>query len=137
MGNAQGRCSKAVRSALVATTVAPLVVAGAPAPQMTGNDLYTYCFEHDDNFSKAYCRGLVHGVISGWLDAMDLTEDFDGRPPIADTLFRYCFPADATIDDAMDIVREYLEDHHPHPRDLDRGAGTVVIVALSHAWPCR
>jgi hypothetical protein len=34
-----------VRSALVVTAVAPLVIAGAPASEMTGNDLYRYCFE--------------------------------------------------------------------------------------------
>jgi Rap1a immunity proteins len=121
----------------MATTLAPLVLAGAPAPQMTGNDLYTYCFERDDNLSQAYCRGLIHGIISGWLDAMDLTEDFSSQPTIPDILFRYCQPLDATMDDAIAIIREYLEDHHPYPRDLDRRAGTVVIVALSHAWPCR
>jgi len=96
---------------IVAAVFAVAMAGTAQAKPTTGNDLMQYCIATPDGF----CAGYVVGVI--------------------DTSYAlFCFPAEVTKRQIINITIMYLRDH---PEKLHLFAPSLVIKAMRAAFPCK
>jgi hypothetical protein len=85
-----------------------------------GDAFYAECSQAPN---RTTCGGYIAGVLEGWnLAALNYSE-----------LMRVCLPADKTVDQAFDVVMDYLRDRPEH-RHWARSA--LVLIAISERWPC-
>jgi hypothetical protein len=82
-----------------------------------GNDLYPGCQKTPDNGCFAY--------LSGVADALEM---------VAPRLTNICRPKGVTIDQMMDVLIDWLEDH---PAERHRPAAKLAGLAFAEAWPCN
>jgi hypothetical protein len=96
-----------------------------------GKDLLHYC---DDfitrtatvNESAGICQGFVEGAIDTY--NIGAVGQSIKNPPLL------CIPETVNLDQAIRVVRKYLEDH---PEKLHLPAAKLVIEAIKTAWPCQ
>lgn len=97
---------------LILAAVLAVSLAGTVAAKpTTGGDLMQHCVTAPDDF----CAGYVGGVID-----------------TSHSLF--CFPADVTKRQIVNIIIMYLRDH---PKKLGLYAPSLVIKATRAAFPCN
>jgi hypothetical protein len=99
------------------------------AAQITGNDLYKWLTDSDDRLMGiAYMRGFIDAQLTGF----PLTGHIFGKDMEITVI---CVPANATGDQAIDIVRRSLATK-PETRHL--AAPSLIRTAFFDAgWGCK
>src|ERR1700746_1635807 len=97
------------RAGLLAAAAAAAVVGSHPAGARGRYDLY-----HECTSSKAFERGVCYGFVEAIVDAVAWWSGIDDVK--VDPLM-WCRPAGAKLQQAVDVVIEYLR-HHPTERHV-------------------
>ncbi|QDZ06400.1 hypothetical protein FPZ24_02020 [Sphingomonas panacisoli] len=88
----------------------------------TGNKLYKLCTAPPGDSDVGLCLGLVGGAS----DMLAAIQGIAGGSSV-------CTSSNVTLGQEKDVVVKYLSDH---PEVRDRSAASIVLVALSQAFPC-
>jgi Ssp1 endopeptidase immunity protein Rap1a len=91
-----------------------------------GNKLHYWC-QSEQVGERALCAGYIIGAS----DAEDLTVRLEETTKLR--AMRVCKPANASVEQARDIVVKHLRDD---PEGRHKAAPIVVWLALHDAWPC-
>lgn len=90
----------------------------------TGNVLWEDCSSPKADYQRqAWCGGYVSGVVD-----MNAVAAVRRGSPV------FCLPAHVTVQQAIDVVRKFLEDH---PEKRHAAAADMVAEALSRGFPCK
>jgi hypothetical protein len=103
--------------------LAMLAAATAATPELgfeTGNKLYANCLETDAR--RLDCAGYVSGVS----DTLTAMQSVSGREA-------YCPTVDVTRAQVRDVAIKYLA---AHPEKRHYAAASLVMMALTEAFPC-
>jgi len=82
-----------------------------------GNKLYGYCGASNSSDDKVFCAGYVAGI----------SDALQGEK-------RMCMPVEATVEQAVDVIMNFLRDH---PEQRHYTAWSISREALGHAFPCK
>ena len=93
--------------------------ASAESHFMDGNWLHEKCQGVDGSADALSCKRYITGV-------------FDGAAAVNNMFF--CWPETATLGQAWDIVKKWLEDN---PALRNMGGGKIVLSALKEAFPTK
>lgn len=109
----------------------------------TGNQLQTFCNNENassGNVSWYACVMYVDGVLDGFTQAagmafaeMKKNANSITEAAYANLLMNACIPPDVTRNQIALVVTKYLGDH---PAKLNDASPTLVLDAISNAWPC-
>lgn len=95
---------------------------GGEAAAMTGDGLKKYCQSHETSDGYGVCIGYIVAIY-----------DVLRGGEIAISGYRACVPDEATHDQRINVVREFL---HGYPQLLRYNANEIVAAALANAFPC-
>lgn len=119
------------------------VVAAFPATpfaqNLTGNEVLNACVDKNDSTLEAFCTGYIKGVIEGlkWGSALPALLDkqtAEEAELASSRLVGFCIPEEATLQQDIDIVIQYLQ---KNPQDRQGSARFLVQLALDEAFPCK
>lgn len=113
------------------------LLSGGAHAAFTGNDLFENCAS-DALARQAQCMYYVIGVVDGMTPGFCFGKiEGKGRPPAdvtivgADKLF--CIPSEATHGQLTDVFAKYLREN---PKDRSKNGATLVLLAMTDAFPC-
>jgi hypothetical protein len=130
-----------MRPVLMVALLIGLSIEVAHAQPHDGNELLQECnaaiveVDHSDvaKPSDALSVGLCFGMVRGVMETMLVWQIADNAHK-QEPFWGSCIPADVSPTQAVRIVVKYLNDH---PEELNRGDSTLVMSALSKAFPCK
>ena len=111
----------------IATMAGVVAIAAMPAGAQdpgydTGQELLARC----DSDPASATHGVCIGQVVGAMTAIEFTQSIGGPNLV-------CRPAEATNREGLDVVRAWLRDNSPR---LQMESTSVIVLALSEAWPC-
>jgi hypothetical protein len=98
------------------------VQAAAANDWYSGNELLSAC-ESKEAVGSGVCLGYIQGVHSTTM-----------LNPLPGSKFKFCTPEGMVAEHLKDVVVEYLRNN---PSSLHYAAVSLVIMAVSEAFPCR
>lgn len=105
----------AVHMTRLAVILIVLILAKPAATEfLDGDRISRWCLAEYYQSSEWFCDGYVAGV--------------------ADANQELCIPRNATVAQTSDIFKKYLREH---PENRHQDAQTLVLRALTEAWPCE
>jgi hypothetical protein len=111
---------KILIAAAMLTALSSPAAADADIDAVYGDAFYAECSQASN---RTTCDGYIAGVVEGWnLAAFNHSE-----------LMRVCLPDDNTVDQAFDVVMDYIRDRPEH-RHWARSA--LVLIAIKEHWTC-
>jgi hypothetical protein len=107
-----------LKQSLIIITACWPVIASAGDSFVTGNKLFDYCRERSES-----CTSYIAGVTDSLL-MVDITMN----------KHIVCIPDNVLLGQTVDVTMNYLRSH---PEGRQFSAASLVIVALSKAFPCN
>jgi len=115
-----------VRNITLVTFLLVLLLASAnatPESFESGNELLSACKKQEGSFGSAYCMAYIAAVS----DSHDTWVNWGYIPK------RTCTPEKVTVGQLELVTVKYLEEN---PQELHLGASSLVLNALTLAFPC-
>jgi hypothetical protein len=109
-----------IKFSLAFVTLAAMAV---PANAFTGSEVKTFCSAAHTQPGALLCLGYVTGSV----DTIKVLQDNRVLPK------GICFPANATAEQYMSVVTNYL---NAHPEKLQSRGESLIISAMTAAFPC-
>ena len=98
-----------------------------------GNKLYEFC-QQKEGLLRAACVGYIIGAIDGTSSMYSVLGQITGLPPRMQKNNYYCLPANASAEQAVDVVIKWLKDN---PSKRHQPATGAVWEAFANVWPCK